>query len=136
MKKVDNVRVNSEKDKLMLKYKNVFNGLGCCYKGFHIDLKKDASPVAKPSRRIPQMLRDPLKLELNRLCKDKIIEPVNDSCDWVSNIVIIEKPNKLRICLDPKFLNMSIKNHFYEIPSFEELKPKFANKKTIFSIRY
>ena len=39
-----------------------------------------------------------------------IIKPVDEPTDWVSGLVIVEKPNgKHQICLDPRPLNQAIK---------------------------
>ena len=39
-----------------------------------------------------------------------IIVPVNEPTDWISSIVVVEKPNiKLRVCLDPQNLNKASK---------------------------
>ena len=40
-----------------------------------------------------------------------IIKPVRKLTDWVNGLVVVEKPNgKLRICLDPRTLNKTIKH--------------------------
>ena len=50
----------------------------------------------------------------------KVITPVVTPTDWVSILVITEKKNKeLRLCLDPKDLNKSIKRSHYPLPTFE-----------------
>ncbi|XP_055381628.1 uncharacterized protein K02A2.6-like [Condylostylus longicornis] len=133
IKRIDHLNLENIND-LLAKYNDVFEGSGCFIKNFSIDLKSGAIPVARPARRIPQMLRKPLKDELERLCNKKAIEKVETSSDWVSNLVIIEKPNgKIRLCLDPQDLNKNIKERYYEIPSFEDIKLKFCNKK-LFSV--
>ena len=44
------------------------------------------------------------------MVKMKIITPIEEPTDWVSRLVIVEKPNgQLRICLDPRHLNQAIK---------------------------
>ena len=46
----------------------------------------------------------------DRMVKMKIITPIEEPTDWVSSLVIVEKPNgQLRICLDPRHLNQVIK---------------------------
>lgn len=136
IKRIDEVNFSS-KDQIISNYKAAFTGLGCCQNDFHISLKSDAIPVSKPSRRIPISLKEPLKRELKRLCDNNVIEKVNGTTDWISNIVVIEKPNKLRICLDPKHLNLAIRDNFYEIPTFDDIKSKFANKNffSVFDIK-
>lgn len=128
-------RINSvSEDDLLIKYKDVFHGLGCFKKDFSIELKENATPSSKPASRIPLALREKLKDELENLCKRDIIEKVDKPSSWVSNIVIVEKPNKsLRICINPRELNMAIKDNFYEIPTFEQIKINLVNKK-LFSV--
>lgn len=120
--------------KLKEEYHDGFNGLGCFEKEFRINLKENAIACAKPEHRIPIALKEPLRAELNRLCQRDIIEKCWQTGSWISNIVIVEKPNKkLRICINPKELNNAIQDNFYEIPSFEDIKPKLHNKK-LFSV--
>lgn len=137
IKRINELNIN-QKAEFIEKNNKAFTGLGCFYKNFNIQLKENAISVAKPSRRIPISLRKPLEEELKRLCNNDIIEPVHEPCEWVSNIVIVEKPNKkIRICLDPKYLNASIKEHYYEIPSIEQIISNFSNKNffSVFDIR-
>ena len=51
-----------------------------------------------------------------------ITEPVNEPSDWVSSLVIVEKPNGiLRVCLDPSDLNQAIKRHHLQLPTTDEI---------------
>lgn len=48
---------------------------------------------------------------------------------WVTNLVIIEKPNKLvRVCLDPINLNKVIIRDYSLIPTLEEIIPKLKGQ--------
>jgi hypothetical protein len=38
-----------------------------------------------------------------------VIAKQDEPTDWVSSMVVVRKPGKLRICLDPKDLNRAIK---------------------------
>lgn len=59
-----------------------------------------------------------------------MIATVNEPVDWISNIVIVEKPNKkLHICLDPQDLNRALKTVKYPIPTLKEIIPKLKGKK-------
>lgn len=59
-----------------------------------------------------------------------MIATVNEPVDWISNIVIVEKPNKkLRICLDPQDLNRALKTVKFPIPTLKEIIPKLKRKK-------
>lgn len=58
---------------------------------------------------------------MDDLVQEGIIEKVEQSRDWTSNIVLVEKDNKLRICIDPSELNQARKRENYEIPTVEEI---------------
>ena len=51
----------------------------------------------------------------------KIIEPIKEPSDWVSSLVVVQKPNKMRLCLDPKNLNKFIKRSHYPMPTIEDV---------------
>lgn len=64
------------------------------------------------------------------MCKLDVIEKVDESTDWVSSMVVIEKSNgQLRICLDPKDLNTAIKRHRYPMPTVDEVLSKLDGAK-------
>lgn len=112
----------------------LFEGLGKLPGRYKIELKNDAHPVIKPSRRIPIALRDKLKGAIDRLINQGVISAVNKPTEWVHNLVIIEKQDgKLRLCLDPKELNLCIKREHYEIPAPDEIVSRLAGKK-VFSV--
>ena len=56
--------------------------------------------------------------------------------DWVSSIVIVEKPGtgKLRICLDPKHLNQAIKREHYQSPTVEEIATQVSGAKVFWKL--
>lgn len=56
--------------------------------------------------------------ELVRMEKDGFIAKVDIPTEWVSFLVIVEKPDgTLRICLDPRDLNKAIKRGHFQLPS-------------------
>jgi len=73
--------------------------------------------------------------KLKRLCDDGIIKPVMEPTEWLSNILVKEKPNgKLRICIDPnQTINKAIKRPIYTIPTIEEKLPLLTKVK-VFTI--
>jgi len=83
---------------------------------------KGVQPVVHAERRVPAPLKDCLKKELDRMIMLGVIKKVNESTDWVNSMVITKKKNgELRICMDPKDLNESIKREHYQIPTCEEI---------------
>ena len=44
--------------------------------------------------------------------------------DWVSNLVVSEKPNgTLQVCIDPQHLNKALKRSLYPLPIIEDILP-------------
>ena len=91
-------------------YSDVFKGLGCMEGKLHLEVDKRVTP---PDR-VPLSLQDMLKQELTRLEKEHVIIKEEEPTDWVSRLVVTEKPNgELRVCMDPQHLNRALKrSHF------------------------
>ncbi|GBL95992.1 hypothetical protein AVEN_199958-1 [Araneus ventricosus] len=62
-----------------------------------------------------------------------VITKVEQPVEWVNNIVVIDNPNKLRICIDPRPLNEAIKIPHYPIPSADSLMTNLQGS-TVFSL--
>ena len=70
----------------------------------HLEIDKTVTPVINPPRRVPFALKEKLKSELDRLEGLEMIREVKEPTDWMSSLVVVEKPNgKLRATL-PKIL--------------------------------
>ena len=121
------------KDYILREYKDVFTGLGKSPGHYHIDLDEKVKPVQNTRRRVPIPIREELKAKLQSLEQEQIIRKVEESTSWISSMVVVKKPNKLRICLDPQNLNRAIKRNHYPIPTIEEVAPRLAKAK-VFSV--
>lgn len=111
-------------------YSHVLEGLGCLPGKHTIIVDQNVKPVAHAARKIPFALRDRLKTELDRMEKQSVITKVHEPTDWVNSIVIVKKKNdSIRVCLDPRDLNMTIKRQHYKLPTREEIMAKFADAK-------
>ena len=97
-----------------------------------INFKDDAKLVIHAPRKIPVAARDRVKEELDRMQHLGVIKPVEEPTDWVSSMVTIIKPNKTRICLDPRDLNNSIKREYYPMLTIEEIVSRVPQA-TVFS---
>jgi len=129
IKRIENVTEVNNVDKFVSENFDVFDGLGCFPEVLKLKLSNEAIPRANPARRVPLKIKDKLKVSLNNLVKENIIAPVNEPCEWVNNLVIVEKPDSsLRLCIDPQQLNKYLVRDYYEIPTLEELSLKLANK--------
>lgn len=114
----------------MKNYADLFCSLGTFDKEYDSKLRNDVQPVVHAPRRVPQSIQNKLKMKLNELVKQGIIEPASDSCVWVNHLVIAEKKDKeksLRLCLDPQELNKAIVDEHSYIHNFEEIASKLHN---------
>ena len=74
----------------------------------YADIKIDpnATPVIHRPRRVPVLIREPLKEELQRMKKLGVLMKATDLTAWIHILVIAKKKNnKIRVCLDPSDLN-------------------------------
>ena len=112
-------------------YRDVFEGLGCLERPYHIELNSEVQPVISPPRRIPYGLEDRVKVALDEMCSQGVIVPVDHPTDWVNSMVAVEKKNteKLRICIDPRPLNKAIKREHYHLPTIEEITTRLNGAK-------
>ena len=59
--------------------------------------------------------------------------PLNEPADWVSSLVCVDKPDgSIRVCLDPKDLNVAIKREHYPSPLVDDITANCAGA-TLFS---
>lgn len=108
---------------------DVFKKEGCIEGKLHLEMDKIAIPVTNP-RRDPIALKDKLKSEPDRLVGLQMIRKVEGPTEWVSSLVVVEKPNgKLRVCIDPVHLNQALKRSHYPLPVIEDVLPDLADVK-------
>ena len=111
-------------------YPDVFQGLGCMEGALHPEVDESASPSNMPPRRVPLALKERLKEELARLEKANVIKKEEEPTDWVSSLVVTEKPNgKLRVCIDSQHLNKAFMRSHYPLPVIEDILPELADVK-------
>ena len=127
--------LNSEKyeplsfDKLMRDFEDVFTGLGCLPGEYHIEIDPDIRPVEHSPRRVPVPLKTKLKEKIDEMEKEEIVIQETKPTDWISSLVAVQKPGKLRVCIDPRDLNRAIKRPKYQMPTVDEVLPKLAKAK-------
>ena len=80
--------------------------------------------------RVPVAVREKLKSELERMTAQNIIAPVTTPTPWVSSLVVVpKKDGKLRLCLDPKDLNLAIQREHYPLPTIEDVATRLHGAK-------
>lgn len=74
-----------------------------------IVLKEGAIPVIHKTRSVPLLMREPLKLELQQLVNQGVIQEIENS-EWLAPIVLSTKDNgkNIRLCVDLRDLNANI----------------------------
>ena len=129
--------------KILDVYADVFEGLetfpGEPYK---FKLKENHVPARRTARKVPIYLQDDFHQEISGLVKERVLEKVEHSTEWVNSFVIVEKDvsmdsgnshaphhqikKKLQICLEPRDLNEALEcEHYYSRSSVDELIGKF-----------
>ena len=98
-----------------------------------LQLKK-ADPVLARPYKLPPGLAMRVKEELERLVKEDILYPVEET-EWASPMVVVPKKNgKVRLCIDPsKTINPHLITDHYPLPRVEEVLMNFSGKR-IFSL--
>ena len=117
---------------LIDKYSSVFDTqkLGCMDQWTcDIQLKKDYEPVQNPARRIPFAIKKRVIKELERMEKLHVIAKCEGPTEWVNSMVVVDEPNKLRICLDPSQLNKYVMREHTALPTPEETFAKIKGAK-------
>ena len=123
-----NVVEKSDED-LLVKYPEVFDEkLGALPGKVHLQVDPSVKPVVLPARKIPVAVRDKFQKELERLQDLKVIIPVDEPTEWVSQIVVaMKRSGSLHICIDPKPLNAALRREHYQIPVIDDLLPDLTD---------
>ena len=89
---------------LLEEYKDVFGGLGDLPAKYHIVTVDTVPPVVHPPRCVAVALRNQANKKLDGMVASSILAPVTEPTECVSSMLVVVKPNKLCICLDPHHL--------------------------------
>ena len=99
-------------------------------------MKGEAQPYAvQAARRVPIPLMETVRKSLDEMEATRVISKVTKPTDWCAPMVPVMMPSepgaekKVRICVDYKRLNQSIKREKFSLPTFEELTGKLAGAK-------
>ena len=117
-----------------LKYAHLFRGIGrfkCS--PVHITTKQNGVPIQKPPRKVPIVMREQFKKELDSMEDQGIISKFDGqdiSPEWLNSFVIVKKPNgTLRICLDPTDLNEEIVHPVCNSQTIDDVVDKLCDAK-------
>jgi hypothetical protein len=79
----------------------------------------DAPPIRQRPRRMSPAKRDTVKGMIDEMLQAGIITP--SESPWASPIVLVEQPNKTRLCIDYRKLNQVTKKDAYPLPRVDEI---------------
>ena len=113
----------------LTEYKDVFEDLGHLPGEYNIVTDESVKPVIHPPRRVPVSLRDQIKAKLDEMVQQDIITPVTEPSACVSSMMVVVKPDKFRICINPKDLNRVMCREQYQMPMLEEVAKRLTNAK-------
>ena len=112
----------------------LFKGLGCLPGMYRIELADGATPVVHSPRKIPVPQREKVVEELKRMEKLGVIVCQEELTEWVNSLVVVEKPNgSVRLCIDPRDLNVAMKRSHYPMKTVDEVASRLQGANT-FSI--
>uniref|UniRef100_A0A8C5PCI9 ribonuclease H n=1 Tax=Leptobrachium leishanense TaxID=445787 RepID=A0A8C5PCI9_9ANUR len=136
---VDNLSAKSltrplTKQQILKVYSDVFDGPIISVPGeVHFELDPTIPPVQCAPRNVPVAIKPQVKAQLDKYEAEGHLISVSEPTDWISNMVVIRKPEKIRICIDPKFLNMALRRSHYLMPTLDDVLHKLP-KARIFTL--
>ena len=76
---IHNIESYSFKKQIEADFPDLFHGIGCMEGEISIKLCESAIPHTEPIRHVPHAMQEPLKLELDKPCKEGILHKVDIS---------------------------------------------------------
>ena len=76
---------------------------------------------SSPSKTITRALKDRATYKLKEVEEQGYITPVRESIEWVINMVVSARKDKIRICIDPKDLNVVVKREHYPMKNIDDV---------------
>jgi len=115
---------------IRVEYPDLFQGLGCLPREHTIKLDPGIPPVVHSPRKVPVSLKEKIKGELDRMEKAGVMVRQMEPTDWVNSMVAVVKPNKIRICIDPRDLNAAIRREHFPMMSGKTFSTPTKRKET------
>ena len=128
------VEATSSEKTIQEQFPDVFKGLGTIGGEYTIKLRDGATPHALYTpRRVPFPLREKVRQELEKMEEMGVISKVTSPTPWCAGMVVVRKKSgAVRICVDLKPLNESVKREVHPIPRVDETLAQLTGAK-IFS---
>jgi len=123
--------VDSYRERIIADYPQLFQGLGTLGEPCDIHVDPEAKPLAIfTPRRVPFPIRDKVKEELMRMESQGVISKIQDPTPWCAGMVAVPKSSgSIRICVDLKPLNQSVRRQVFPLPTVDEVLSKLSGAK-------
>ncbi|CAH1366264.1 unnamed protein product [Tenebrio molitor] len=118
---------NEEAQEIINRYAEVFEGMGCIEGEVNLEVDPDVMPKVQQPRRVPVAMMEELRKNIEEMEQMGIIKKEDGYTKWVSNILLVRRNGKTRICLDPLHLNQALRGCDYQMPTIEEILPELAD---------
>ena len=113
-------------------YPEWFTGLGCLLGTYHIELAEGAVPVVHVPRKVPVPQRAKVVEEIKWMEKLRVIVRQEAPTEWVNSLVVVQKPTgAVRLCIDPRDLNLAIKRPHYPMKTIDEVASRLQGAKIV-----
>ena len=81
---------------------------------------------------MPIPLLKPVKEELDRMVRLGVTSQINEPTEWCAGMVPVRKKNgTVRICVDLKHLNLSVKRERHQLPAAEQVLAQLTGTKVL-----
>ncbi|CAB4027032.1 Hypothetical predicted protein [Paramuricea clavata] len=118
---------------LLIQHPDLENATGSMPGTYSIKIDPTVTPVVHGPRRQPAALLPKITSKLKEMEKEGHLAKVTQPTDWVNSMVVAQKGEKIRICIDPSDLNKAIKREHYPSKTVEEITTKIPGAK-VFSV--
>ncbi|XP_067939677.1 uncharacterized protein [Watersipora subatra] len=93
-----------------------------------LKVAEEVRPHASLVHRMPHAIQTKVKAELDAMVKKSVMEAVDTTTPWESNMVVAKMPNgKQKICIDPQRLNEALQRESHLMPTLKDVLPQFKN---------
>ena len=77
----------------------------------------------------PEVLMRKIKAELDCMEKLGMVMPITTPTLWVSSLVTVVKSEKIRLCINPKYLNQALTKEYYPMKTIEDVLTQLTGAK-------
>ena len=103
------------------RFSDVFQGSRQFVGEHHMEFDETIMPVQPQPRRVPITLRAEHREKIDLIMAQRIIKKVVEPTPWKNSMVVVKKPGKLRLCIDPVNLKKVIKCPKHQMPPIQEI---------------